>query len=181
MAYTHCFWNLRTVRPQNCLMPGLIFAMTFSKRSSLEKRLRTLFLGASHDTTPSLLPASQLLKACFLKLLNSTTLLNCTAHHTLWQQGLSLFSLLPVHPSSWVKACLKGHRSILLSLGRVPTGTKNIFRLGWTYFIISSGPSFPGHGLHCALSPKTLFLRKVQTAMPGFSFFMSEWLRAWND
>lgn len=50
MAYTHYFWNLKTVKPQNCLMPGLIFTMTFYKISSLEKRLRALFLGARHHT-----------------------------------------------------------------------------------------------------------------------------------
>lgn len=53
--------------------------------------------------------------------------------------------------------------------------------LNLLYYFFLPCPSFQGCGLHWALCPKTLFLRKVQTAMPGFSLFMSEQLRAWND
>lgn len=184
MAYTRYFWNLRTARPQNWLMPGLMFAMTFCKRSPLGKRLRALFLGVSHHKQhPCLsLPASFSKNAFWSSQIAPLCLIAQPITHHDRRHDLSFIRPLPPHLPSWVKACPKGNQRILLSLVRVSTGTKNISRLGWIYFIIPSGPSFLGHGLHWALCPKTrIFLRTVQTATPGFSLFMSEWLWAWND
>lgn len=169
MACTHYFWNLKT--PQNWLMPGLMFATTFCKRSPLGKRLRALFLGVSHHKqhTRFFLLASFSKLAFWSSWITPVCLIAQPFTHNDRKYYLSFIRLLALHFPSWAKACLKGIRSILLSLVRVLTRRKNIPRLGWTYFIVPSGHCFLSHGLQWC--PQTEFFSgRCKQQCPDFPF-----------
>lgn len=163
-----------SARPQSWLMPGLMFAVTFCKRPPSEKSLRALFLGES-----SLPPASQLLKTHFQKLSNSTT---CWSAHPITHQDRS-------HHPSFIPC----PSPVRLNHGRQATEVsswaswgspqgKRTFPVWLNSFYRSLWPPFPRPCPPLGFVPEDrVFLGKVQTARAGFSFCMSQRLKAWND
>lgn len=168
-------WGQCNLRTAYCLAQCLLWLSV--KDSHWESDWDHLPRCEPSQATHSLFPVSQLHRTSSLRLLSRLLQL-----YSAWygaRHYLAFIVLLPLHLPSQVKAVWRAAVTLLI-LKSVPTVTRSISRLGWTYFIIPSGPAFLGRG-HGIAPRDGVFLMKVETATPGFSPFVSEWLQAWND